>query len=443
MSLKSNTMTESSHRKLEIEVDAATFDNVCKEIFRRKAKNMTVPGFRKGKAPRSVIEKMYGKGFVYEDAVNEAYKPALTAAIEEAGIEPVSDRIQLDVVSVGDEGLVFTAVIAVKPEASIKDYKGIKAEKLIAKVADTAVNDEIDRIRKRNSRMTEIDDRAAENGDVANIDYSGSVDGVKFDGGTAEGQDLLLGSNTFIPGFEEQVIGHKIGESFDITVKFPEEYHAENLAGKDAVFAIVLNSLKKEELPELDDEFAKDVSEFDTLDEYRASIGADLLAKEQKKSNDLLDEALMKELVELLDSDIPEEMYEDTIDREIEQWAYRLQAQGLRLEDYLKYTNSDIDDLRDNFRGQCVMQVKIRLALEKIVELEGITASEEEIEAEYAKIAEQYKKTVEELKTLIPESGIKHDVEVERAMQLVRDSAVVTEVEELSKKSEDDASSAE
>ncbi len=431
MILKNKEATENSHVKLTIEVEKDVFADACAKAYKKNAKDISIPGFRKGKAPRNIIEKMYGKGFFYEDAVNALYKEALAEAIKEAELDVVSDNIAVEIESVGDEGFTFTANVPVKPEVSVADYKGIEAEKLIVNITDEQVSHELEHAQKRGARMTEIDDRAAENGDIALFDFAGYVDGVAFDGGTAEGYELTLGSGQFIPGFEEQMVGHSIGEEFDVNVKFPEEYHAEELKGKDAVFKIKLHGLKKEELPEIDDDLAAD-NGFDTLDEYKADIKENLVKRAEAESNRAFDEKLLVALADLVEADIPDEMFEEEADRALEQWAYRLSSQGLSIEDYMKYTGMDVDALRAQFRPQAVTQVKIRLALEKIAELEAFEASEDEIAEEYKKLAELYQKSEDEIKTLIPEEGIKHDLLVEKALGVIRDNAKVNMVEKYS-----------
>ncbi len=428
MILKNKEATENSHVKLTIEVEKDIFADACAKAYKKNAKDITIPGFRKGKAPRNIIEKMYGKGFFYEDAVNALYREALADAIKEAELDVVSDNIAVEIEAVSEEGFTFTANVPVKPEVSVADYKGIEAEKLIVNVTDEQVAHELEHAQKRGARMTEVDDRAAENGDTAIFDFAGYVDGVAFDGGTAEGYELVLGSGQFIPGFEEQMVGHNIGEEFDVNVKFPEEYHAEELKGKEAVFKIKLHGLKKEELPEIDDDLAAD-NGFDTLDEYKADIKENLVKRAEAESNRAFDEKLLVALADLVEADIPDEMFDEEADRELEQWAYRLSSQGLSIDDYMKYTGMDVDALRAQFRPQAVTQVKIRLALEKIAELEKFEASEDEIAEEYKKLAEMYQRSEDEIKAAIPEEGVKHDILVEKALGVIRDNAKVNMVE--------------
>lgn len=429
MILKNKEATENSHVKLTVEVEKEVFAEACTAAFKKNVKDITVPGFRRGKAPRSVIEKIYGKGFFYEEAVNALYKDALDAALKEAELDIVSDNIAVEIESVGDEGFTFTANVPVRPEVTIENYKGLEAEKLIVNVTDEQVEHELEHAQQRGARVTEVDDRAAENGDVAVFDFEGFVDGVAFDGGKAENFELELGSGQFIPGFEEQMVGHSAGEDFDVNVTFPEEYHAEELKGKAAVFKIRLHSIKKTELPTIDDELAAD-NGFDTLDEYKADIKENLVKKAEDEANHAFDEKLLITLADLIEADIPDEMFEEEAAHELEQWAYRLSSQGLSIDDYMKYTGTDIDTLRANFKPQAVTQVKIRFALEKIAELEALEATEEEITEEYKKLAEVYHKSEEDIRKLIPEEGIKHDVLVEKALGVVRDNAKVNMVEE-------------
>lgn len=444
MSLKSKKELEGSYVELTVAVEADAFNEACNAAFKKQQKNITVPGFRKGKATRSIVERMYGEGFFFEDAVNDTYQQALTAAIEEAELDVVSQRIDVEMVSVSkEEGYTFTAKVPVRPEVKIEGYKGIAAERLISVVTDEQVDAELENVRKRNARTTVIDDRGAQNGDKAVFDFAGSVDGVPFEGGTAENYELVLGSGQFIPGFEDQMLGHSVGEEFDVNVTFPEEYHAPELAGKAAVFAIKLHSLSVEELPELDDDFAMDVSDCDTLEAYRESLRAEILERVQKQNQNKCDNDLLRQLAELVEADIPEEMYEDNIDHELEQWAYRLQSQGISLEDYVRYTGMTMDMLRGQFKPQAVIQVKIRLALETIAKLEGCEATEEEIEAEYKRIADLYTMDVDSVKAALAQEDIARDIVVEKAVGIVRDNAVITDVEKLTEAEEEPAEEAE
>lgn len=425
MALKNTTKVETNLYEIEFDADKATFDAAIEKVYRKEVKKITIPGFRKGKAPRSIIEKMYGKGVFYEDAVNEIIPDAYESAIKEADLKVVS-RPEFDIVSIDDNGVVLKAKFYVKPEVSLKEYKGFKVTKTVEEVTEENINNEIDMVRGRNGRIVDVTDRAVENGDLATIDYEGFCDGVAFDGGKAENYQLAIGSNSFIPGFEDQIIGHNIGESFEITVKFPEEYHAENLAGKDAIFKINLHGIKKNELPELDDEFAKDVSEFDTLDEYKADIKAKLEKKNEKAAENAVEEQIINALIENLEAEIPAPMFEAEAENFVRDYDSRLRMQGLDLNTYCKYTGQTLETLREQFKPMAERQVKTRLALEKVVELENITASDEEAEAEYENLANAYGMKAEEVKKYVEAEAVKADLCVKKAVDFVKANAEVT-----------------
>ena len=425
MSLTSSTRTENTC-VLEISVPADQFKAAVDKAFKKNAPKITIPGFRKGKAPRAMIEKMYGEGVFYEDAINEIYPEAYNAAVDEAGIEPV-DRAEIEVLEVGKEGFTFKATVTVKPEVSISDYKGIAAEKLIKKATDKEVEAELTRLQERNGRIVDVDGRPAQLGDNAIIDFEGFLDGVPFEGGKGEKHSLTLGSGQFIPGFEDQIVGKNIGDSFDVNVNFPEEYHAENLAGKPAVFKVTLHGLKTRELPELDDEFAKDVSEFDTLDELKADLRAKLQERHDHQSNDQLENDLMDAVISKLEANIPQVMIENRIDDMVQDFEYRLQAQGLNLQTYLQYVGMELESFRKTFAQQGERQVKVRLALEKIAALEGLSVSEEELGAEYERLSKAYNIEADKVKSFLPASELTKDLLANKAIDLVRDSAVITE----------------
>jgi trigger factor len=370
---------------------------------------------------------MYGKGVFYEDALNEIIPAAWAEASAEANLDMVS-RPEFDVESIEDDGVVLKAKVYVKPEVAIENYLGIEAERTVTPVTDEDINAEIEKIRARNSRMIDVTDRAAQMDDVANIDYEGSVDGVPFDGGKAEGHDLKLGSGQFIPGFEDQIVGHNIGDEFAVNVTFPEEYHAEELKGKAAVFQVKLNGLKFNELPEVDDEFVRDVSEFNTLDEYKADIRAKLEEKNTKAADNAVEDQLLNALIEKLEADIPEAMYETETENYVRDYDNRLRMQGLDLSTYFKYTGMDLDTLRTQMRPQAEKQVKTRLALEKIAALVNFVVSDEEIEEEYKRIAEAYNMEVEKVKEVVDADGITADLKVKKAVDLVKEKAVITDV---------------
>ncbi|MBQ8689266.1 MAG: trigger factor [Clostridia bacterium] len=423
MSLVKKELTEKSGFVMEFSISKEAFAKAENEAYKKQVKNITVPGFRKGKAPKSIIEKMYGKGVFFEDAVNACIPEAYEEAVKEAGLTVVG-MPKFDLVSAEDE-IILKAEGFVKPEVTIEGYKGIEVEKKVAEVTDEDVEAELTRARERNARTVEITDRPAQLGDIANIDYEGSVDGVAFDGGKGEGHDLKLGSGTFIPGFEDQIVGKSVGEEFDVNVTFPEEYHASELAGKAAVFKTKLNAIKFEELPEADDEFAKDVSEFDTLDEYKADIRAKMVKRNEDKAQAEFENALAEALMEKLVAEIPEPMFEAETENFIRDYDSRLRQNGLDLATYFKYTGLDLDTLRAQMRPQAERQVKVRLALEKIAELEGVTVSDEDIEAEYTRISEAYNVPVEEVKRMVAKEDIEADLRVARAMDIVKENAVI------------------
>ena len=424
MSLVSKTNTATNKYELEIKVSAEDFEKACQKVYLRRVKKIEIPGFRKGKAPRKTIEKLYGEGFFYEEAVNDIYPTAIQEAVTESGLEIVCPP-EVDVADISKEnGVTFKAVCTTKPEVSIKDYKGIKASKEVKEVTDEDITAEIDRLRNRNARTITVEGRPAENGDSVIIDFEGFVDDVAFEGGKAEKFNLTLGSGQFIPGFEDQIVGHNAGDAFDVNVTFPEDYHAEELKGKPAVFKVVLHEINAKELPEVDDEFAKDVSEFDTLDALKEDIRKRLAEANEKTASDAFENKLIDTVIENLEGEIPEEMYEVQIDEMIRDFEYRLNQQGLELNMYLQYTGMNRDSFRKTFEAQAQRRVKVRLALEKIVELEKIEATEEEIEKEYARLAEAYKMDVEKIKGIIPSADVAKDIASNKAIDLIRDSAV-------------------
>ena len=423
MSLIKKELTEKSGFVMEFSVSKEAFDKAENEAYKKQVKSINVPGFRRGKAPKGIIEKMYGKGVFFEDAINACIPDAFDEAVKEAGLTVVG-MPKFDIVST-DGDIVLKAEGFVKPEVSIEGYKGIEAEKNVAEVTDEDVEAELTKVRERNARTIDVTDRAAAMGDIANIDYEGSVDGVPFDGGKGAGHDLKLGSGSFIPGFEDQIVGKNAGEEFDVNVTFPEDYHAAELAGKAAVFKTKLNAIKFEELPEADDEFAKDVSEFDTLDEYKADIKAKMVKRNEDKAQGEFENALAEALMEKLVAEIPEPMFEAETENFVRDYDTRLRQSGLDLKTYFKYTGLTLDALREQMRPQAEKQVKIRLALEKIAELEALTVSDEDIDAEYTRIGEAYNVEKDEVKRMIAAEDIKADLLVARAMDVVKENAKV------------------
>ena len=424
MNLIKSEKTEKSAYVLEFSVDKETFDKAVNKVYKKQVGSINVPGFRKGKAPRSVIERMYGKGVFYEDAANELIPDAYEEAVKAADITPVG-RADFDIKEIGDNGIVFTATVPVKPAVEIEGYMGLEVAKTVEAVTTEEVDRELDVIRERNSRETEVTDEAAEMGNNVKIDFCGSVDGVAFEGGEAKDYSLKLGSGSFIPGFEEQIAGHKIGETFDVNVTFPEDYHAEELAGKAAVFATKLNAISKVELPELDDDFAKDVSEFDTFAEYRADIEAKIQKRHDDAAESAFEETIIKALTEKLGGEeIPEAMFEAETENLLRDYDNRLRMQGLDLMTYFKYTGLDLDKMRAQLRPQAESYVKIRLALEKIAELEGYAVTDEELDAEYTRLAEAYNMEADKIKEMIPSDSVSADLKVKKAMDAVKAAAV-------------------
>ena len=424
MSLKTSNKVEQNRYELEVEVSAEDFSNAVDKVFKRNVKRISIPGFRKGKAPRAFIEKYYGENVFYEDAIKDVYPGALQDAIDEAGLDVINDNIDFDLINAGKDGLAFKAVVTVKPELMIENYKGIEVKRKPVRVTKGDIDKEIERVRERNSRLVTVDGRVAEGGDIVVFDFKGFIDGAPFAGGEAENYTLELGKGQFIPGFEDQLIGHKQGEEFDIDVTFPESYQEASLAGKPAVFKIKLHEVKTRELPELDDEFVKDVSEFDTLDEYKESIKKQLKDLKQKESDIDADDQMIDKTVELLKAEIPEAMFENKVEDLIHDFAYKLKAQGLTLESYLKYTGMDADALKAQFWPQAERQVKLRLALDKIAELEGLSATAEEIEEKYKTLAEQYKMEVAQIKKIINEKDLLGDIAAEKAVDFLRENCV-------------------
>ena len=426
MSLKNAEKKENNRVELEIEVDAQTFAKAVDAAYKKDVRKINMPGFRKGKAPRALIEREYGSGVFYETAMNDLYPAALDEAIKASGYEYVEDKIDLDVVTVGKEGLVFKATITVKPEVKVEGYKGLKANKPSVAVSDEDVQKELEHLQERNARMVSVD-RPAEMGDTVTFDYEGFVDGVAFDGGKGEDHALVLGSGQFIPGFEEGLVGATVDGELDVNVTFPEEYHAAELAGKPAVFKCKIHKIEKKELPEIDDELIKDGTDFDTVEAFKEDAKKRIGEQREKAAQDAVDEQLVDGLIGCMTADIPDAMIENTINDRIQDFAYRLQSQGLSLEMYRQYTGMDDKAFRDSFREQAEKQVKVRLALEAVAKAEGIELSDEDIEAEYARFAEQYKMPVEQIRAAIPEKALREDLFVSKAMDAIKAAAVITE----------------
>ena len=430
MSLKETKKIDANRYQLEITVDGEKFREAIREAYKKNGKKINVPGFRKGKAPLHIIETYYGSEIFFEDALNLLYNDLVEDAIKESGLKVINDKMDFDLVSISKEdGVDFKVSLTTYPEIEIGEYKGLKAEKTAVKVDAAEVNAELNAMAERNARMVSVEDRAAKNGDTVVIDFEGFTDGKAFDGGKAEGHSLVLGSGQFIPGFEDQIVGKNIGDEFDVNVTFPEEYSAKELAGKEAVFKVKLHEIKVKELPAVDDEFAKDVSEFDTLKELKADLKKKATERKKKAAEEATENALVQQIVDSIKGEIPEAMFESRLNQCVEDFAYRLQSQGLNLETYLKYTNSNIDEFKKSFRPQAEAQVKYRLALEKIVELENIKPDDKEIEAEYEKLAKDYGVEADKVKNAIPAEEVAKDLAVGKAIDLIKENAVITEVE--------------
>ena len=435
MSLKSSNKVDTNVWELEVSVDGDTFKDAVTKAYLKQRKNITIPGFRKGKAPRAFIEKYYGEGVFYEDALEAIYPDAVASAIEEAKLEPVDTPYDLEIPEMGNDGVTMKFKVTVKPEVELGEYKGLKATKKSTKVTADEVKAELARMQEQNSTVSDVDDRAVKKNDIVVIDFEGFVDGKAFDGGKAEKYELTIGSNQFIPGFEDQIIGHKIGDKFDVNVKFPEDYQAD-LASKDAVFKIKLHGIKVKEVPALDDEFAKDVSEFDTLDELKKDIKKQLEKRKNDDAENELHNTLLEEVAKGIKAEIPEAMIEKTIDDDVNEYSYRLQSQGLKLETYLKYTGMDMKGFREGFKERAETQVRLNLALEKIIEKEKIEVTEEDIEAEYKKYADAYKMDIDTIKKAVSAEALKPELASRQAIDLIVDSAVVTEEKAAKKTAE-------
>ena len=424
MALKSSNKVDTNTYEIEVTVAPEVFADACKSAYMKQRKSIQLPGFRKGKATQGMIEKVYSEGAFYEEALEIVYPKAVSEAIEEAGLRTVDQPFDLDVpVMSKAEGVEMKMKVTVYPEVKLGDYKGLKATMLPTEASDEDVDTELENMRDRNSRLVSVDDREAQMGDTAEIDFEGFVDGVAFDGGKGENYPLELGSGSFIPGFEEQVVGHKIDEEFDVNVTFPEEYAAE-LAGKDAVFKCKIHEIKTKEMPELDDEFVKDVSEFDTLDELKADIKKSLSEKKEADAKADFENQLIEQVVENMECEIPECMFESRTNEMVQDYSYRLQMQGIDLNTYLSYMGQDMDTFKKTFREGAENQVKASIALEAIVAAENIEVTDEEIDAEVAKLADQYKMEADQIKAAVPADQLASDIKTRKALDLVVESAV-------------------
>ena len=424
MSLKSANCVETNKHELVVEVDGKTFTDAVNSVYRKEVKKISIPGFRKGKAPKAIIEKMYGEGVFYDDAIENIYPTALADAVEEAKLDVVAvDNVSVE--EVGKDGLTFKAVVVVKPEVEISDYEGIQVTPKSTEVTEELVNEEIDKQRDKNSRLVTVEDRPAQDGDITVIDFEGFVDGEPFEGGKAENFNLTLGSGQFIPGFEEQIVGKNTGDEFTIKVTFPEEYQVDELAGKESEFKIKLHEIKAKELPELDNDFVMDVSDKETVEEYKAQVADELAEKLQKESDADVENQLIAKLCELLKGEIPEAMYDNKVNDMMREFDMRLRSQGLDMNTYLQYMGMDAEAVKNSYKPEAEKRVKLRLALEKIAQQQGFTdVSDEDLEAEYTRLADTYKMDIDKVKAAIPADELKKDIAVEKAMDFVKESAI-------------------
>ena len=417
---------EKNMAKLTIEVPAEEFDAAIEKAYQQAKGKITLPGFRKGKAPRKMIEKVYGVGVFYEDAANIVIPKAYDKAVAECGEEIVS-RPEVDVVQIeAGKAFIFTAEVALKPEVTLGEYKGVEVAKKEIEVTEEEIQAVIDRERESNSRTIDVDDRAVENGDIIKLDFDGSVDGVPFQGGKAENYPLTIGSGSFIPGFEEQLVGAKIGEEIDVNVTFPEDYHAEDLKGKAAVFKCKVNEIKVKELPEADDEFAQDVSEFDTLAEYKEDIKKNLMTQKEAEAKREKENAVVEKIVENATMEIPEAMIDEQVRRMADDFARRIESQGITMEQYMQFTGMDADKMIEQMKPEAVKRIQNSLVLEAVAKAEDIQISEEKLDEEIAKMAESYKMEADKLKELMGDyekEQMKNDLAIQAAVELVVEAA--------------------
>lgn len=428
MSLKSSNKVDTNRYELLVEIDAETFEKAVDKAFRKNAKSIEIKGFRKGKAPRRIIEEMYGENVFYEDALNECYPEAIDAAAKESGVEIVDFQdVEFDLKKIDKEGVEFSVKVTVKPEVTVKDYKGLKAEKPSVEVTDDDINADIERLRERDSAMVPVEDRATQNDDIVVFDFDGYVDGEQFEGGKAEDYSLKLGSGQFIPGFEDQIVGKKIDEEFDVNVTFPEDYHAEELKGKEAVFKCKLHEIKQRVLPEVDDEFVKDVSEFSTVDELKEDLKKKAAERKEKDADLQVETQLIEGMLKGFEAEIPQAMIDQKIMENVRDFDYTLQMQGLNLQQYMQYMGLDLEKLKEQYKEQSEKQVKMRLAFEKIAEIEKLEPTSEDIENQYKEFADMYKMDVEKIKASIPEEELIKDIKVKKASEFIKENAKITE----------------
>ncbi len=427
MAVKTESV-EKNLSKITFEVSAEEFNKAIDKAYKKNASKFNIPGFRKGKAPKAVIEKYYTEAVFYDDAINDVLPAAYDEAVKESGLDIVA-RPEIDVEEIKKgEPVVFTALVTTKPEVTLGEYKGIEVEKVDYTVTEEDVDNDIKASQAKNARMISVDDRAVENGDIVVLDFNGSVDGVEFEGGKGEGYELEIGSNTFIPGFEEQLVGVKIGENVDVKVTFPEEYHADNLAGKDAVFACVVHEIKVRELPELNDDFASEVSEFETMDEFRADVRKRLEEQAQNRAKIETENMVIDKVVENATVDIPDAMIEAQIDNMINDFAQRLSFQGMNMEAYMQYTGQTMEMMREQFKERAQKQCLTTLVIEAVSAAEGIEAEAEEVEMQLVDMSKKYNMELDKIKELLSDvelDNIKKDLAMSKTVDMLVNNAVV------------------
>ncbi len=422
---------EHNMAKLTIEVEAAEFDAACKKVYNRKKGSYNLPGFRKGKVPMNMLEKTYGPGIFYEDAANEIMPKAYADALEETKLDVVSAP-EVDVTQIGKgQNFIFTVSVAVRPEVTLGEYKGLEVEKETVEVADAEVEAELKKAQEQNAREITIEDRPVKEGDIITLNYAGTIDGVPFDGGTAESQKLEIGSHSFIDTFEDQLVGMNIGDEKDVEVTFPEEYHEASLSGKPATFHVKVLGITEKQLPEIDDDFAQDTTEFDSLEEYKADIRAKLLSDKEEQAVNAMENALVEKAVENAQMDIPDAMIDSQVDQMIQEFQQRVSYQGISFEQYLQFTGQSLDAMKESMRPEAVRRIQSSLVLEAIVAAENIEATEEDLDKEFERMASMYQMEKDQIASFMGDAekeNMKKDIAIQKAVEFLREQAVVTEV---------------
>lgn len=427
MSLKSSNKMEGSRCELVFEVNSQDFQNEINKVYQKEKKNISIPGFRKGKASRKFIEKFYGEKIFYQGAIENLYESEMINAIESLDLEVIKDKTDFDVIKADDSGLEFKVVITIKPEVEVGEYKGLEIKSVSVDVTDEDVEKEIDKVKEKYARIVTVEDRSVKDGDIAVIDFKGFLDDKPFVGGEAQNYNLTIGSGAFIPGFEQQIIGHNTNDNFDIMVTFPENYQEKSLAGEEAKFEIVLHEIKEKELPKLDDEFVKDISEFDTVDEYKNDLKNKIQKDKEVAAERDVSEQVISKLAEIVKGDIPEAMYEERIDQQINRLASDLKNNGITLEDYMNFLGTTKHKLREEMRPTVETSVKGRLALEKIAALENVSVTDEELDKQIKEIAEMHKISTEKAQKIIDKKALKKDILANKTLDFVRDNAVIVD----------------